>query len=203
MVPAVLRGQSSRNVLSVISHVGLALKQHSDVLDLALSSQFRWVMSGFGGALLAITLFTTTEGTSALSTRNALPLVVSALLLIGATFHERWRWNTPNQRIEHRFGIGPIARTKLFPFSSVRMLRIAGVLISQPGDSSLKPGSRKLLLDMRRSAVHLSMIDTKSRVFRLDVVKGSNAHDLLTTARSIAQFTDLPLKDEVRYQGPW
>ena len=187
----------------MLIHVGLSLKRNEDVLDLSLSSPFRWILSGLGVALIIMTLLTATESVPLLSRTNALPIAVSAFLLLGAAYHERWRWDTTAQHIEHRFGVGPLVRTRLFPFESVQTLRIAGVLISQQKDNNFRTRIRKPQMDMRRSAVHLSLLNIQSRVFRIDVVKGPRAHTLVMTAKSIAQLTNLPLRDDVRHQQPW
>ena len=134
-----------------------------------------------------------------MSPRNAIPLVLAAIAVLGAFFHERWRWSATHRRLEHRVGVGPVAFTSIFALASLRSLRVSGVPVSlgeRPGGAA----ARKAWLDLRRSSVHPSFVDGQSRVHWIDYAKGPRSHELIATAREIARFADVHLDDQVRRQ---
>ena len=179
----------------------LRLRQRDRMLDLELGPGYRWFLGGAGVAFLAATALTTPGDIAVISARNAVPLGLAAVMLLGALYHERWRWNLAHRQVEHRVGVGPLAYSQHWPLAGVRSLRLGGVLIALPpeeGQGRLPMG--RVRLDLRRSAVHLSLVDEQARVRRIELVKGPNGHQLVEMARAIASACGLPLRDEVRRQ---
>ena len=61
------------------------------MLDLELAAGYRWFLGAGGAALFAVTALTTPVGVAVLGVRNAVPLGMAAVMLLGALYHERWR----------------------------------------------------------------------------------------------------------------
>lgn len=171
------------------------------MLDLELASGYRWFLGVTGMALFAVTALTTPGDLAVLGARNAVPLGMAAVMVLGALYHERWRWNVERGRVEHRVGVGPAFYSRYWPLSGVRSLRLGGVLITLPSEEGRRPLPVRLMrFDLRRSAVHLSLLEDRGRVRRIDLVKGPDGHRLVEAAQVIADACDLPLHDEIRRQ---
>ena len=103
--------------------------------------------------------------------------------------------------MEHRVGVGPAFHSRYWPLSGVRSLRLGGVLITLPAEAGRRPLPVRLMrFDLRRSAVHLSLLEVGGRVRRIDLVKGPDGHRLVEAAQAIADACGLPLHDEIRRQ---
>ena len=179
----------------------LSLKLRDQMLDLEMPTAYRWFLAGTGAAFFAATALTTPAGEGVISARNGVPLALAAAMLLGALYHERWRWNLAQRQVEHRVGAGPVAYTRRWPLDGVRSLRLGGVLIALPPEEEQRRLQLpRVRLDMRRSAVHLSLVDDQARVRRIELVKGPNGHQLVETARAIASACGLRLRDEIRRQ---
>ena len=179
----------------------LRLRQRSRTLDLELASGYRWFLGVTGMALFAVTALTTPGDLAVLGARNAVPLGMAAVMVLGALYHERWRWNVAQRRVEHRVGVGPAAFSRNWPLTEVKSLRLGGVLIALPSDGERgRLPVRLMRFDLRRSAVHLSLLEDRGRVRRIDLVKGPDGHRLVEAARAIADACGLPLHDEIRRQ---
>ena len=173
------------------------------MFDLELASGYRWFLGATGAAFFAVTALTTPGDIAVISVRNAVPLGMAAVLLLGALYHERWRWNLAQRRVEHRVGVGPAAYSRYWPLTGVRSLRLGGVLITLPPEEDRgRLPLRRMRLDLRRSAVHLSLLDDRGRVRRIELVKGPDGHRLVEAAQAIANACGLRLRDEIRRQNP-
>ncbi len=173
------------------------------MFDLELASGYRWFLGATGAAFFAVTALTTSGDVAVISVRNAVPLGMAAVLLLGALYHERWRWNLAQRRVEHRVGVGPAAYSRYWPLTGVRSLRLGGVLITLPPEEDRgRLPLRRMRLDLRRSAVHLSLLDDRGRVRRIELVKGPDGHRLVEAAQAIANACGLRLRDEIRRQNP-
>ena len=171
------------------------------MLDLELASGYRWFLGVTGAAFFAATALTTPGSVAVISVRNAVPLGMAAVLLLGALYHERWRWNLAQRRVEHRAGVGPAAYSRYWSLAGVRSLRLGGVLITLPSaEGRGRLPQRLMRFDLRRSAVHLSLLDDRGRVRRIELVKGPDGHRLVEAAQAIANACGLPLRDEIRRQ---
>ena len=120
------------------------------MLDLELASGYRWFLGVTGTALFAVTALTTPAGVAVLGIRNAVPLGMAAVMLLGALYHERWRWNVERGRVEHRVGVGPAFHSRYWPLSEVRSLRLGGVLITLPAEAGRRPLPVRLMRFVER-----------------------------------------------------
>ena len=180
----------------------LRLRQRGPMLDLELASGYRWFLGVTGAALFAITALTTPagalgprrpqRGAAGHGRRHAAGGAVSRALALERGSGGGWSIAS---------AWGPAFHSRYWPLSGVRSLRLGGVLITLPAEEGRRPLPVRLMrFDLRRSAVHLSLLEAGGRVRRIDLVKGPDGHRLVEAAHAIADACGLPLHDEIRRQ---
>jgi hypothetical protein len=165
----------------------LTLRQLPDGrLVLAVPLFFRALLLAIGVLILLSVVLTPPDGDGRIFARgNAVPLVISALALLGAAYHERWTFDRPGKAVTHRFGVAFAGVTRRYPLEKMANLQIEG-----------RRGQERGPFSRRGTVVTLWLNGSDGESFRLEAYPPSQRGRAADTARDIAEYCGLPLRED-------
>jgi hypothetical protein len=154
-------------------------------LVLAVPLFFRILLLAIGVLILLSVVLTSPEGERRLfAPENAVPLVISVLALLGAAYHERWTFDRRGKEVTHRFGVAFAGVTRRYPLARMASLQLEG-----------HSGRERGLLFRRGTVVTLWLNASEGESFRLEAYPPSQRGRAADTARAIAEYCGLPLRE--------
>jgi hypothetical protein len=165
------------------------------------------------GVLILLSVVLTSPGGRLFGPGSAVPLVISALALLGAVYHERWTFDRPGDVVTHRLGLAFVVVTRRYRLSEMEGLELEGLGGAGTGPRSANPdtgederestltaaaaglfGRQRGLFFRRGPIVTLWLNGLDGESLRLETYSPSQRNRADETARALADYCGLPLR---------
>jgi len=192
----------------------LTLKEMPDGrLALVVPLFFRALLLAIGVLILLSVILTSPEG-RAFGPGSTVPVVISALALLGAAYHERWTFDRPADAVSHRLGVAFAAVTRRYRLSGMASLELEGFRGVRAASPTGGPdigqderestgrapvaglfGQQRGLFFRRGPIVTLWINGEDGESLRLETYPPSQRSRADAAARLLAEYCGLPLRE--------